>query len=71
MTTIPLGPQITSDPIRRTACLDLHWFDDDPMPSRCSLHPDHQGPHRAAVHGGTVGRVTGPAIEWDQTEGAA
>lgn len=72
-TTIPIGAQIAphAPPIHRTTCLDTRWFDDDPLPARCQMPVGHAGAHRAATSGGSVGRVAGPAIEWDESEGAA
>lgn len=42
-------------PVKRERCLDLHWFDADPMPVRCDLAYDHLGEHRGPSAGPHAG----------------
>lgn len=53
-------------PIKRTHCLALTWFDNDPMPAVCRREPHDDGQHTANRFGGAT-RIEGPRVEWLET----
>jgi hypothetical protein len=57
----------SEQPVTRTFCLALHWADDDPMPSRCSLRHGHDSDHRVSAAMG-ITTTKGPLLTWPNEE---